>query len=617
MGYSIRQKNIIKELVHKEHATAEEIARELQISEKTVRKEIKEINRINGETVLFPVKGKGFRIDEKEINDALMGVDSYDRKKEFLKEILVKDKVDYYELADNYYISESTLESDIQELNAGILNRYQTSIVRKKNCLYLDCQKQVRRQIHTNLLMKEVETHEFNLDSYENCFIYSTPEELKKLLLDFSRKNGLDFNDVELLTFLIHIGILIDSVKSGNSGEEFLITGNNRNVPHAEELCKCIEERYSLLLNEVEQSYVASLLSARSGGQFAEEERTVKIQKFIKHILNEVETSYNIVLKQDSGFENNLLMHLLALLGREQHGRQWENPLIMEIREKFPFLYDISVFIMVEFQKQFQVNIQEDEIGFITLHLMCLAEKMNRECWRIAVIDPVSGRNVSYYQTRLEFCFPNELIEVECFSLFELEIIRDFLPSFIIMTAGLQEKFDVPSLLCSPLLMETDIKKIERCMKELKNERTKNQMLRLQFDERLFFYEPDVRGKKELIHLMCGKLTKYGYCDENYEELILERERIAPTSFGNLFAIPHPVKKEALRSGVAIAVLKKTMDWSGQKVRLVFMFSLSKDNEDMMKLYGSIVERLDDKDRIKRLLQKQNYEEFVEEFIKG
>ena len=54
------------------------------------------------------------------------------------------------------------------------------------------------------------------------------------------------------------------------------------------------------------------------------------------------------------------------------------------------------------------------------------------------------------------------------------------------MTAGLQEKFDVPSLLCSPLLMETDIKKIERCMKELKNERTKNQMLRLQFDERLF-----------------------------------------------------------------------------------------------------------------------------------
>lgn len=47
------------------------------------------------------------------------------------------------------------------------------------------------------------------------------------------------------------------------------------------------------------------------------------------------------------------------------------------------------------------------------------------------------------------------------------------------------------------------------------------------------------------------------------------------------------------------------------------MFSLPKDNEDMMKLYGSIVERLDDKDRIKRLLQKQNYEEFVEEFIKA
>ena len=29
---------------------------------------------------------------------------------------------------DNHYISESTLESDIQELNAGILNRYQTRL---------------------------------------------------------------------------------------------------------------------------------------------------------------------------------------------------------------------------------------------------------------------------------------------------------------------------------------------------------------------------------------------------------------------------------------------------------------------------------------------------------
>ena len=42
--------------------------------------------------------------------------------------------------------------------------------------------------------------------------------------------------------------------------------------PYKEELCNVLRS-YSLLLNEVEQSYVVSLLSARSGGQFAEEER--------------------------------------------------------------------------------------------------------------------------------------------------------------------------------------------------------------------------------------------------------------------------------------------------------------------------------------------------------
>ena len=617
MGYSVRQKNIIKELIYREHATAGEIARTLQISEKTVRNEIKEINRLNGTELLFPVKGKGFQIDSRAANGMQIEVDGYDRKRELLKEILVKGEVNCYELADHYYISESTLESDIQELNARILDRYQTGIVRKKNRLYLDCQEQLRRQIHTSLLMKEVENHEFNLDSYENSFLYSSPEDLKKILLDFSRENNLEFNDIELITFLIHIGILIDSVKSGNSGEEFSAAGGNMDVPYAEELCQCIEERYDLSLNETERRYVASLISIRSGGLLAGEERTMEVQQFIAWVLNEVEAAYNVSLKNDTGFKNNLLLHLLSLLERTQHGRQWENPMTIEIREEFPLLYDISVFMMSEFQKQFGVGLREDEIGFITLHLMCLAEKMNRECWRIAVIDPVSGRKTSYYQTRLEFCFPNEVIEAESFSIFELDAIRDFAPSFIIMTAGLKDEFGVPALLCSPLLLETDVRKIERCMKELKSERTRNQMLRLQFDERLFFYEPDVRDKNELIHLMCEELRRYGYCDEHYEELILERERIAPTSFGNLFAIPHPVKKEALRPGVAIAVLKRAMDWSGQKVRLVFMFSLPKENEDMMKLYGGIVERLDDKDRIKRLLQKETYGEFVEEFIKG
>lgn len=617
--YSTRQTEILRLFCRLEHATAKDIANELKVSEKTIRNEIKEINRFSQEEIITPLKGRGFAIVSPEaVKKSIIDArgENTDRRLMLLKELLSVDEIDYYELADRYYISESTLDNDIQELNEDILCKYQAVIVRKNNRLYLNCREQVRRHIHTCLLMKEVEYHEFDLDMYDKYFVYSKADDLKKLLLDFARRNGLHFNDIELLTFLIHMGILIDSVKSGKSQDEFLTVGVEDERFYAEDLCCCIEKTYDLTLTEAERKYVALLLSARVGAQLAKEQRTSEMQNFISNILKEAAECYQIQLKDDENFKNNLLLHLLSLVDRARQGRQWKNPLGREIKEKFPFLYDISVFIVAGLQKQFHIILNEDEIGFITLHLMCLVEKMSKESFRIAVVDPMSCRSSSWYQERLEFCFPNEIMEVKCFSAFEPEQVKRFQPFFVLMTAPMKTDFEVPVLICSPLLAAPDIQKIAKCMEKVKNSQIRKEMMRLQFDSRLFFFEPQAESKEELIHFMCSRLVEYGYCDEKYEELVLERERIAPTSFGGLFAIPHPVKKEAFEPGVAIAVLKKPMDWSGQKVCLVFLFSLPKGNENLMKLYGGIVEMLDD-EKVKKLFQKKTYKDFVEEFLKG
>ncbi len=621
MKYSARQSEILRQFAHREHATAKEIAGALQVSEKTIRNEIKEINRLNGEAVIIPQKGRGYAISDQETirKQALERKDdNSDRRLQILREILTDGEYGYYELADRYYISESTLEHDIQELNEGVLKQYGAGIVRRKNRLYLDCSEQMRRQICMYLLMKEVEFHEFDLDAYENCFLYSDPRKLKALLTDFFRKNGLSFNDMEALTFLSHIGILIDSVKGGNSLKSYQSIYMTERSPYTDELCRCLEEQYEICLNESERSYIDSLMASHAGMiQPAQGFHNKEMADFIDYVLAEVESCYRIRLKEDESFKSSLLLHLVSLVERARQKRFMKNPMLREIREKFPLLYDISVFMAMELQKRFDILLDEGEIGYITLHLMCLVEKMKEKRFRIAVVDPVACRKAVYYQERLEFCFPNETMEVVCFSVFELEHVEKAEPDFIIMTAHLKESFKAPVLLCSPLLMEPDIQKIGKCMEELRLRRNRNQIVRSQFDSRLFFAEPDIEEKEELIHFMCGELIKYGYCDAHYEELLLERERIAPTSFGNYFAIPHPVKKEAIRPGIAIAVLKKNMDWSGQKVRLVFLFSLAKENESLMKLYGGIVEMLDDKEKVKRLLQKTRFEDFVEEFING
>ena len=47
--------------------------------------------------------------------------------------------------------------------------------------------------------------------------------------------------------------------------------------------------------------------------------------------------------------------------------------------------------------------------------------------------------------------------------------------------------------------------------------------------------------------ILCEQLCKKGYAKQDYLEKVLKREQIAPTAYGNLFAIPHPIEKVCSR----------------------------------------------------------------------
>lgn len=618
MECSTRQVEILRQLIRHEPQTSAALAHTLRISERTIRSEIKEINRQCG-SIILPLKGKGYTLSDRNQAETLISDSAgknTSRQMLIFKHILITGESDYYELADQYYISESTLDSDIQELNEGILKRYQTRIVRRNNLLSLNCNEELRRRIFTYFLMNEIGRQTFDLTSYSDFFQYTDVHELKKTLLDFLRGQHMTLNDMEITTLLLHIAILIDRVKSGNALHQAISTDSDKNPQLTDALCTCLEQHYRLTLPDTERQYLSSLLSCRIGEALEEAGATMEMMNFVNTVLSEVDAYYQVALAADTLLKNNLVVHLLALSERARQNRRLSNPLIYDIKEKFPLLYDISVFISMKIHAHFGFELDEDEIGFITLHLLCSMEKSKQSQYRIAILDPVSHRDAFYYRERLGFYFPQEMMEIESFSIYEPEQLVAFEPSFIITTTPLAVDCKAPVLLCNPLLMERDIHNIRKCMAEIKIRQSKNQIVLSQFDPNLFFSELEMDDKQELLHFLCEKLQENGYCDAHYEALVLERERIAPTSFGNLFAIPHPVKKEALHSGIAIATLKRPMDWWGQKVRLVFLFSLTKENDNLMKLYEGIVGMLDDIDKVKRLLRQTNYEDFIEEFIR-
>lgn len=109
------------------------------------------------------------------------------------------------------------------------------------------------------------------------------------------------------------------------------------------------------------------------------------------------------------------------------------------------------------------------------------------------------------------------------------------------------------------------------------------------------------------------------YVLDNFEKLVLEREKVAPTAYGNLFSIPHPIKKEGLVNKIAICSLNKPIEWNDKKVRLVFLICLSKNNREQDdgfdELFERIISLLDNPRKTDKLINELKYDHFINIFF--
>lgn len=55
------------------------------------------------------------------------------------------------------------------------------------------------------------------------------------------------------------------------------------------------------------------------------------------------------------------------------------------------------------------------------------------------------------------------------------------------------------------------------------------------------FFRKEYQTMDEVLSFLNNELIKKGLVDDTFIEAVYEREEVAPTSYGNLVAIPHPI----------------------------------------------------------------------------
>ena len=166
-------------------------------------------------------------------------------------------------------------------------------------------------------------------------------------------------------------------------------------------------------------------------------------------------------LRDDLELRRGLAAHLERLGVRLRYGLPVHNPLLHEVRERYPDVYEVAVEVGALIGSAMQVPIVEDEIGFITMYLSGAMERARlRPRRRALIVCPSGMATVWVLVSRIQAEFP-ELDLVEVLSERGYEELPHGEFDLVISTVPLVEN-DMPVVVVSPLLSATDVSRVAR-----------------------------------------------------------------------------------------------------------------------------------------------------------
>lgn len=134
--------------------------------------------------------------------------------------------------------------------------------------------------------------------------------------------------------------------------------------------------------------------------------------------------------------------------------------------------------------------------------------------------------------------------------------------------------------------------------------------------------EMDAKNKEEVLSNLADLLLKDKAITSTKEYLkaVYKREAEAPTGIGNLIAIPHGKSSCILKTSVAYARLKKSIQWEScdnSPVKYVFLLAVPEENRNVnqIKLLSHIARILAQDDILGKLEKLNTVKEVIELFI--
>lgn len=497
-GMFIDKKKMI--LLNHLNKDIEKVSEELNISERTIRYRIEDLNRffadekINYKIIVDNKIIKGFgnlETVKKQLGEKNYTFSQSERIEIISLILLIHSygcKAD--EICDFIDISRSTFKADmrfvreifekenltiISKANKGLIIQGNEIIIRK---LLLENFKKVFEVEDKKLKFFEKNNNQ-KINIIKNYIktedIFSAAEYLEQVKKDLNKK----ISDEAYQILIIYILILIKRLENNLTlekniqNQEFIKSTADFNA--VKENIKMLEKEKNFSINEFEIMKITEfILGAHTYNfKYSFYENWIYIEKLADDLISKVSEKVNINISNDNTLRDGLINHLIPTIYRLKNDIELENSIHEEIIDQYPVLYSEVKTALKKIEDFIGKEFSENETSFFVVHFVLSIKRMAEQLETKKKILIVCGLG---YGT-------SNLLKQEMEDFFDIEV-KDLVPlnnlknidiseiDFIITTTDINKKdFSVPVIKVNSILTKENI--IELLAAGIKNRKNR------------------------------------------------------------------------------------------------------------------------------------------------
>lgn len=624
-----KRQNMIISIMNrqKDWIIGKDLARLLNVSDRTIRNDIAAINDFYKDTMIEANIKKGYRIQEEKVRNLIIATDKQmpetveERRLFILEKLLKVGQIHLYELSKEMCVSEFSLENDINKTRKLLGNYPGLKIDRNSNMLRLSGEECEKRRLYEELILSDMSGNLLNINKIAEKFSRFNLLKIKETLRNIFLESQYEINEIQIPATVIHIGVILER----NLSYHFLknIECREKILEMREyEISKLFFEKISqmLLLKVPEEEIVDFAVYLNRGKKkgYKENEQLEEIaSEMVQHIIDEIKEYFDIDFSEDREFRLGLELHINSLLKRHYEKREIDNTCLEEVKRKYPLIFEMGVWVCKIIEERLKIIISENEISFIALHIGSAYERANlRKKYKCILICPHNKMITDLCVQKIVNRFSERMEIIKCMSYFEEADILKNKPDFILTTQPLTHTLEIMTAEVSMFFDYKDEAVVFQILNRLDQIRYKNnfQFFILNLIREEFFTVNMVEEQPEkIISAMCDNLYSRGYVTEGFKESVLKRETLSSTSFFHDFAIPHNMSNQyTIHSAISAAILKRPVKWGQYDVRLVLLLAITEENRNLLKIFFDWLNGVvSDSEKFTKLLEVQDYKDFV------